>query len=56
MFWGEIPLAAPMMFGKGRELPLAALLTGMGRVMRVVVVVVDLWRAGWVSLEAWEKV
>ena len=53
MFWGEIPLAAPMM-GKGRELPLAAPLTGMGRVMRVVVV--DLRRVGWVSLEAWEKV
>ena len=48
-------MAAPMM-GKGRELPLAAPLTGMGRVIRVVVVVVDLWRAGWVSLEAWEKV
>ena len=47
-------MAAPMM-GKGRELPLAAPLTGKGRVMRVVVVV-DLWRAGWVSLEAWEKV
>ena len=41
------------MMGKGRELPLAAPLTGKGRVMRVVV---DLWRAGWVSLEAWEKV
>ena len=54
MFWREIPLAAPMMFGRGGELPLAAPLTGMGRVMRVVVV--DLWRAGWVSLEAWEKV
>ena len=53
MFWGEILLAAPMM-GKGRELPLAAPLTGMGREMRVVVVVV--WRAGWVSLKAWEKV
>ena len=39
---------------EGGELPLAAPLTGMGRVMRVVVV--DLWRAGWVSLEAWEKV
>ena len=52
MFWREIPLAAPMMFGRGGELPLAAPLTGMGRVMRVV----DLWRAGWVSLEAWEKV
>ena len=47
-------MAAPMMFGRGGELPLAAPLTGMGRVMRVVVV--DLWRAGWVSLEAWEKV
>ena len=47
-------MAAMMMFGKGRELPLAAPLTGMGRVMRVVVV--DLWRAGWVSLEAWERV
>ena len=46
-------MAAPMM-GKGRELPLAAPLTGKGREMRVVVVV--LWRAGWVSLEAWEKV
>ena len=50
MFWGEIPLAAPMM-GKGRELPLAAPLTGMGREMRVVV-----GRAGWISLEVWEKV
>ena len=38
---------------EGGELLLAAPLTGMGRVMRVVV---DLWRAGWVSLEAWEKV
>ena len=47
-------MAAPMM-GKGRELPLAAPLTGKGRVMRVVVVVVDLWGAWWVSLEAWEK-
>ena len=46
-------MAAPMM-GKGREIPLAAPLTGKGREMRVVVVV--LWRAGWVSLEAWEKV
>ena len=45
-------MAAPMM-GKGRELPLAAPLTGKGREMRVVVVH---WRAGWVSLEAWEKV
>ena len=44
-------MAAPMM-GKGREIPLAAPLTGKGREMRVVV----LWRAGWVSLEAWEKV
>ena len=44
------------MMGKGRELPLAAPLTGKGRVMRVVVVVVDLWGAWWVSLEAWEKV
>ena len=33
---------------------MAAPLTGMGRVMRVVVV--DLRRVGWVSLEAWEKV
>ena len=48
-------MAAPMM-GKGRKLPLAAPLTGKGRVMRVVVVVVDLWWAWWVSLEAWEKV
>ena len=55
MFWGDLPLAAPMM-GKGRELPLAAPLTGKGTVMRVVVVVVDLWWAWWVSLEAWEKV
>ena len=45
MFWVDLPLAAPMM-GKGRELPLAAPLTGKGREMRVVVVVVDLWRAG----------
>ena len=44
-------MEAPMM-GKGREIPLAAPLTGKGREMRVVV----LWRAGWVSLEAWEKV
>ena len=44
-------MAAPMM-GKGRELPLAAPLTGMGRVMRVVVV--DLRRVWWVSLEDWE--
>ena len=54
MFWRVIPLAAPMMFGRGGELPLAAPLTGMGRVMRVVVV--HLRRVGWVSLEAWEKV
>ena len=41
------------MMGKGREIPLAAPLTGKGREMRVVVV---LWRAGWVSKEASEKV
>ena len=44
------------MMGKGREIPFAAPLTGKGREMRVVVVVVVLWRAGWVSLEAWEEV
>ena len=37
---------------EGGELPLAAPLTGMGREMRVVVVVLVVWRAGWVSLEA----
>ena len=37
---------------EGGKLLLAAPLTGMGRVMREV----GLWRAGWVSLEAWEKV
>ena len=52
MILGEIPLAAPVM-GKG-GIPLAAPMTGKGEELRVIVV--ELWRAGRVSLEAWKEV
>ena len=50
---GEIPLAAPVM-AKGGKIPLAAPMTGKGEELRVTVV--ELWRAGRVSLEGWKKV